>query len=73
MQFWCFQFTFQCFLLINLETWWKKDAYGGIETQQWQSVNSTSVITRLQLLSKKVWAMIHKTFTHVNELPLPNQ
>ena len=28
----------------------------------------TSVNTRLHLLSKKLWAMIHKTFTHVNEL-----
>ena len=31
----------------------------------------TSVNTRLKLFSKKLWAMIHKTFTHVNELLLP--
>ena len=34
MLFWCFQCTFQCSVLINFETWHKKDALGKIETQQ---------------------------------------
>ena len=52
--------------------WWKKD---GFIWRDWDAIVAislfTSVNTRLQLLSKNVWAMIHRTSTHVNGLLLP--
>ena len=64
----------QCYLLINLETCWKKDAFIWRDWDTMVAISLfTSVNTRLQLLSKNVWVMIHKTSTHVNTLLLPIQ
>ena len=62
MLFWCFLFTFQCFVLINFEIWQKRTHLEKLRHKV------TSVDTRLQFLSKKLWAIIYKTSTNISEL-----
>ena len=57
-------FTFQCFVLINFEAWRKYDAFCW---QDWDTIIETTLDCNY---SKKLWAMIHKTSTHVHELLL---